>query len=160
MCILFILISSLWLSRRILWSPEIPRGRTSPLTLHPPLWTFVHVAKIHYTPERVKKWMVYRWSNVINFIIFWKLRKRPFKWCVAIQNFVRAQICHFSTLDHGLLFTVSPNWYRISQILLLMRPFELFFSKLSENPKKFNIGSTEFKLWQPKESLNHWMNGV
>ncbi len=50
------------------------------------------------------------------------------------------------------------SWYRqigISQILLLMTPFELFFSKLSENPKKFDIGSTEFKLWQPKESLNH-----
>ncbi len=43
----------------------------------------------------------------------------------------------------------------ISQILLLMTSFELFFSKLSENPKKFDIGSTEFKLWQPKESLNH-----
>ncbi len=36
-----------------------------------------------------------------------------------------------------------------------MAPFELKFSKLSENPKKFDIGSTEFKLWQPKESPNH-----
>ena len=40
----------------------------------------------------------------------------------------------------------------ISQIWFLMTPFELFFSKLSENPKKFDIGSTEFKLWQLKES--------
>ncbi len=36
-----------------------------------------------------------------------------------------------------------------------MTPFQLFFSKLSENPKKFDIGSTEFKIWQPKESPNH-----
>ncbi len=45
----------------------------------------------------------------------------------------------------------------ISQIWFLMTPFELFFSKLSENPKKFDIGSTEFKLWQPKESPNYWI---
>ena len=32
-------------------------------------------------------------------------------------------------------------------------------SKLSENHKIVEIGSTEFKLWQPKESLNHWLNG-
>ncbi len=50
-------------------------------------------------------------------MIFWKLRKRPFKWCVAIQNFVGALICHFSALDHGLLFMVSPNW----QILLSLK---------------------------------------
>ncbi len=36
-----------------------------------------------------------------------------------------------------------------------MTPFEFFFSKLSENPKKFDIGFTEFKLWQLKESPNH-----
>ncbi len=36
----------------------------------------------------------------------------------------------------------------------MIAPFEVFFSKLSENPKKFEIGSTEFKLWQPKESPN------
>ncbi len=39
--------------------------------------------------------------------------------------------------------------------MILTTPFELIFFKLSENPKKFDIGSTEFKLWQPKESLNH-----
>ena len=32
----------------------------------------------------------------------------------------------------------------ISQIWFLKTPFELFFSKLSENPKKCDIGSTEF----------------
>ena len=32
-----------------------------------------------------------------------------------------------------------------------MTPFELFFSKLSENHRKFDTGSTEFKLWQLKE---------
>ncbi len=50
---------------------------------------------------------------------------------------------------HGI--AISANTF-ISQIRFLMTPFELFFSKLSENPKKFDIGSTEFKLWQPKES--------
>ncbi len=34
-----------------------------------------------------------------------------------------------------------------------MTPFEKFFSKLSENPKNFNIGSPEFKLWHLKEAL-------
>ena len=42
----------------------------------------------------------------------------------------------------------------ISQIRSLMTPFERSFSKLSENPKNFNIGSTEFKLWHLKEDLN------
>ncbi len=37
--------------------------------------------------------------------------------------------------------------------MILMTPFELYFSNVSENHKKFDIGSTEFKLWQPKESL-------
>ena len=59
------------------------------------------------------------WSfNVINFEnhritwlneyvrIFRQLRKIPFK---SIQHFVGALICHFSALDHGLLFMVSPN---------------------------------------------------
>ena len=59
------------------------------------------------------------------------LRKRPFKWCVAIQNFVRALICHFSALDY--------SWYRqigiyfISQIWFLTTPFEQIFLKLSKN---------------------------
>ncbi len=35
-----------------------------------------------------------------------------------------------------------------------MTPFERYFSKLSENHKFLNIGSTEFKLWQLKESPN------
>ena len=32
-----------------------------------------------------------------------------------------------------------------------MTPFERYFSKLSENPKIFDFGSTEFKLWKLKE---------
>ena len=32
-------------------------------------------------------------------------------------------------------------------------------SKLSENHKIVEIGSTEFKLWRLKESLNHRLNG-
>ncbi len=35
----------------------------------------------------------------------------------------------------------------ISQIRTLMVPFERSFSKLSENQKIVEIGSTEFKLW-------------
>ncbi len=42
----------------------------------------------------------------------------------------------------------------ISQIRTLMVPFERSFSKLSENQKIVEIGSTEFKLWQLKESPN------
>ncbi len=43
----------------------------------------------------------------------------------------------------------------ISQIQFLMVPFERSLSKLSENQKIVEIGSTEFKLWQLKESPNH-----
>ncbi len=42
----------------------------------------------------------------------------------------------------------------ISQILTLMTPFERYLSKLSENCKIVEIGCTEFKLWQLKESPN------
>ncbi len=53
-----------------------------------------------------------QWSN---FRIFWKLKRRPFKLCVSIQNFVGALICHFSalecakfsTLKHGLCFLTA-----------------------------------------------------
>ena len=47
-------------------------------------------------------------------------------------NFVGAIICHFSALDHGLLFMVLPNWQTfISQIWTLMTPFERYaFRKL------------------------------
>ena len=43
----------------------------------------------------------------------------------------------------------------ISQTQSLMTPFERSFSELSENHKIFDIGSTEFKLLQLKESPNH-----
>ncbi len=36
-----------------------------------------------------------------------------------------------------------------------MTPFERSLSKPSENHKIVDIGYTEFKLWQLKESLNH-----
>ncbi len=36
-----------------------------------------------------------------------------------------------------------------------MVPFERSISKLSKNHKIIGIGSTEFKLWQLKESPNH-----
>ncbi len=36
----------------------------------------------------------------------------------------------------------------ISQIWTLMTSFERYFSKLSENQKIFDFGSTAFKLWQ------------
>ena len=39
----------------------------------------------------------------------------------------------------------------ISQIWTLMVPFERSLSKLSENQKIIESGSTEFKLWQLKE---------
>ncbi len=40
----------------------------------------------------------------------------------------------------------------ISQIQFLMIPFERSLSKLSENQKIVEIGSTEFKIWQLKET--------
>ena len=43
----------------------------------------------------------------------------------------------------------------IFKIGTLMTPFERSLSKLSENQKIVEIGSTEFKLCQLKESLNH-----
>ncbi len=46
-----------------------------------------------------------------------------------------------------------------SQIWTLVIPFERSLSKLSENHKIVEIGSTEFKLWQLKQSPNHWLNG-
>ncbi len=42
----------------------------------------------------------------------------------------------------------------ISRIETLMVPFERSPSKLSENHKIFEIGSTEFKLWHLKEVPN------
>ncbi len=47
----------------------------------------------------------------------------------------------------------------IAQIWSLMIPFETSLSKLSENHKIVEIGSTEFKLWQLKESPNNWTEG-
>ncbi len=38
-------------------------------------------------------------------------------------------------------------------ISTLMIPFERSLSKLSENHKNFDIGYTEFKLWQLKDSM-------
>ncbi len=83
-------------------------------------------------------------------MIFWKLRKRPFKWCVLIQNFVGALICPFSASDHGLLSMVSPN-----RQLLLSLEYELWWHNLKglflsfqKIITFFDIGSTEFKLWQ------------
>ncbi len=43
----------------------------------------------------------------------------------------------------------------IAQIRILMMLFERCVSKLSENYIIVEIGSTEFKLWQLKESPNH-----
>ena len=53
---------------------------------------------------------------------------------------------------HGITKLVNTF---ISQIWSLMTSFERSFYKLSENHKLFDIGSTEFKLWQLKESPNH-----
>ncbi len=44
----------------------------------------------------------------------------------------------------------------ISRIRTMMVPFERSLSKLSENHKIGEIGSTEFKLWRLKESLSHY----
>ncbi len=43
----------------------------------------------------------------------------------------------------------------ISRISILIVPFERSLSKLSENHKNFDFQSTEFKLWQLKDSQNH-----
>ena len=42
----------------------------------------------------------------------------------------------------------------IAQIQTLMTPFERSLSKLSENQIKIAFRSTEFKLWQLKESID------
>ena len=42
----------------------------------------------------------------------------------------------------------------ISRILTLMVPFERYLSKLSEKHNIFDFRSTEFKLWQLKDSQN------
>ena len=48
----------------------------------------------------------------------------------------------------------------IAQVGTLMVPFEASLFKVSENQKIIEIGSTKFKLWQLKESPNHWLNSV
>ncbi len=53
---------------------------------------------------------------------------------------------------HGWQILLSLKY---SQIQLLMIPFERSLSKLSENQKIVEIGSTEFKIWQLKETPNH-----
>ncbi len=55
---------------------------------------------------------------------------------------------------HGIVKLA--NTFYLS-IWTLMIPFERSLSKLSENHKIIEIGSTEFKLWQLKESPNHWI---
>ncbi len=53
---------------------------------------------------------------------------------------------------HGI--TKVANTF-IARISTLMVPLERFLSKLSEKPKILNFQSTEFKLWQLKDSQNH-----
>ena len=43
----------------------------------------------------------------------------------------------------------------ISRISILIVPFERSLSKLSESHKNIDFRSTEFKLWQLKDSQNH-----
>ncbi len=57
------------------------------------------------------------------------------------------------TIIHGI--AKSANTF----IWIFDDTFELFFSKLSENPKRSDTGSTEFKLWQLKESPNQLTEG-
>ncbi len=72
-------------------------------------------------------------------------RKRPFKWCVAIQNFVGALICHFSALD--LLFMVSPNRQIIFSLKYdfclnsLFLSFQKILKILTLDPQNSNYGS-------------------
>ncbi len=85
--------------------------------------------------------------------ILWFIWNRPFKWCVSIQIFFGAIICIFRPWT-----MVSPNW----QILLSLE-YEVWWHHLKglflSFQKIVDIGSTEFKLWQPKESPNHWLKG-
>ncbi len=83
-------------------------------------------------------------------MIFWKLRKIPFKWCVSIQHFFRALICHFSASDHGLLFMVSPNrqillslkydfwWHHLNSFFL---SFQKILKILTLDPQNSSYGS-------------------
>ncbi len=84
-------------------------------------------------------------------MIFWKLRKRPFKWCVKIQNLVGALICHFSALDHGLLFMVLPN----RQILLSLK-YELWWHHLKGLLLSFQKIRKSLKLDQRNSSYGCW----
>ncbi len=66
-------------------------------------------------------------------------------------------------LDHNLAFFALGPWaiiHGVAQIgkfcyLSNMIPFERSLSKLSENQKIVEIGSTELKLWLLKEFLSH-----
>ena len=62
---------------------------------------------------------------------------------------------HFSALDHGLFIIHGVVNSFIAQIRTLVMSFERSLSMLSENQKIVKIGSTDFKLWQLKESPNH-----
>ncbi len=53
---------------------------------------------------------------------------------------------------HGIAKLANTFFYLSNKNF--MTPFERSLSKLSENQKIVEIGSTEFKLWQLKESPN------
>ncbi len=102
-------------NQKFYWGPNLSFFDLGP-------WAIIHgIAKLANTLSLI--YIIEVWWHHLK--IFWKLRKIPFKWCVSIQNFVGAIICHFSALDHGLLFMVSPNW----QILLSLK-YELWWHHL------------------------------
>ncbi len=76
-------------------------------------------------------------------MIFWKLRKIPFKWCVStLPSHYCTQTSHY----RHTIVTLSSHWWYI--------PFERSLSQLSEKHKIFDFRPTEFKLWQLKDSQN------
>ncbi len=84
-------------------------------------------------------------------------RTRPFKWCVSIQNSVGALIFHFSALDNGLLFMVSPNlWILLSlKYDFWWHHFNYFFLRFKKIQKKLTLDprNSSYGSWKiPKPS--------
>ncbi len=79
--------------------------------------------------------------NFSDFMIFCKLRKRPFKWCHQSSYLSDFQFCH--TMDYCPWFKAEKlQILAPTKFLIEIPSFERSLSKLSENHKIFDIRST------------------